>query len=166
MKVKPIARAALIAALYLALTLALAPLSFGIVQVRLAEALTLFVVLCPEAVAGITLGCFLANMLASSPIDMLIGTTATLLAALASRRVRNIRWKGLVLAAALPPVLFNAVIVGAELTWLYAPGAGPGALLLNMLSVGAGQLVSCGIGVFLVYIIEKNPSLNRLLTHP
>lgn len=162
MKPKQLARGAIIAALYLALTLVFAPISFGVVQVRLAEALTLLVVLCPEAVAGVVVGCFLANMAASAPLDMVVGTLATLLAALASRALRGVRWKGLAIPAALPPVVFNAVIVGAELTALYAPQWLAPVFLANMLSVGAGQLVSCGVGVLLVWVVEKNPTLDRL----
>ncbi|MDL2294245.1 QueT transporter family protein [Ruminococcaceae bacterium OttesenSCG-928-D13] len=170
---RQLVRAALIAALYAALCLALAPLSYGPVQVRLAEALTLLPVLCAEAVPGVAIGCFFANLLGGAPIDMLVGTGATLAAALLSRRLREVRWprstrgghKGLPIAAALPPVLLNALIVGAELTLLYFPAGSPAAVwLANMASVGAGQLISCGLGVALVWLVERQPTLHRLLT--
>lgn len=175
-KTQTIARAAVIAAVYVALCLVFAPFSFGPVQVRLAEALTLLPILCPEAVLGVTVGCFLSNLIASAPIDMVVGTAATLLAALATRKLRHMRWHprrravgaaqnpGLPLAASLPPVLFNAVIVGAELTLLYFPaGAGIGIYLMNMLSVGVGQLVSCcGLGLLLIWSIERKPALRKL----
>ena len=166
MKVRQLVRAAAIATVYVALCLVLSPLSYGPVQVRFAEALTLLPVLCPEAVVGVTLGCFLANMISGVPVDMVVGTLATLLAALATRRLRNVRWKGLPLAASLPPVLFNAVIVGTELTLLYFPaGSSIGIYLMNMASVGAGQVVSCCIlGVLLVWAIEKTPALRRLFS--
>lgn len=157
-------RAAMIAAVYVALCLALAPLSFGTVQVRFAEVLTLLPVLCPEAILGVSLGCFLSNMVASAPVDMVVGTAATLLAALVSYKLRKVRFKGLPLASALPPVLFNAFIVGIELTLLYSPANAPPTLyLINILTVGAGQLVSCMLlGVLLVWFIEKNAPLRRL----
>ena len=159
---RPLARAAVIAALYVVLCLVLAPLSFGVVQLRFSEALTLLPVICPEAVIGVTLGCFLANMLASSPIDMLVGTLATLLAALLSYKWRGIRWKGLPLASAAPPVIINALAIGIMLTLLFTPGAAWPVYLANIGSVGAGQLLSCGVlGIGLVRIIEKNPSLLR-----
>ena len=165
MNTRKLARAAIIAALYVALCLALAPLAYGTVQIRFAEALTLLPVLCPEAIIGVTLGCFLANMFYGMPVDMIVGTLATLLAALATYRLRNVRWKGLPLAASLPPVLFNAIIIGAELTILFTPGAAAPVYFANMASVGLGQLVSCSIlGVLLVWLIEKNKPLHRLLT--
>lgn len=159
-----VARTGAIAALYAGLCLVLAPLSYGPVQVRVSEALTLLPVLCPQAVVGVTLGCFIANALASAPLDMLVGTVATLLAALATRRLRHLRFKGVPVVASLPPVLFNAVLVGAELSFLYlAPGSPAALWLLNMLYVGAGQLVSCcGLGLLLIYSIERNPTLQRL----
>ena len=163
MNIRKIVRAGLIAAVYVALCLALAPLSYGPVQVRVSEALTLLPVLCPEAVIGVTLGCLIANLFTGMWLDVVVGTTATLLAALATRRLRNVRFKGLPVAASLPPVLFNAVLVGAELTLLYLPAGSPfAAYAINMASVGAGQLVSCcGLGLLLVWAIERNPALNR-----
>lgn len=164
MPVRKLVRAAVIAAVYVALCLVLAPLSFGPVQIRLAEALTLLPVLCPEAVLGVALGCFLSNMIASAPVDMVVGTAATLAAALLTRKLRGARVKGLPLWASLPPVLINAVVVGIELTLLYFPPASPaGVYALNMLSVGAGQLVSCCVlGLLLVWGIERSPALRRL----
>lgn len=162
--VQSLVRAALIAAVYAALCLALAPLSYGPVQVRLAEALTLLPVLCVEAVPGVAIGCFVANLLGGVPIDMVVGTAATLAAALLTRRLRSVRWRGLPLAGALPPILVNALVVGAELTVLYFPAGSPPAVwLANMASVGAGQLVSCGLGVGLVWLIEKQPTLKKLV---
>ena len=157
-------RAALIAAVYVVVCVVFAPFSFGPVQVRLSEALTLLVVLCPEAIVGVTLGCFLSNAIASAPIDMIVGTGATLLAALASYALRNIRWKKLAIPASLPPVLLNALIIGIELTLLYTPAPrATGVYLLNILSVGAGQVISCTLlGVLLVYGIEKRPALLAL----
>ena len=157
-------RAALVAAVYVALCLVLAPISYGPVQIRVSEALTLLPVLCPEAVVGVTLGCFVANLFTGVPLDMVVGTLATLLAALCTRRLRQVRWRGLAAAASLPPVLFNAVFVGAELTLLYLPAGSPAWMwLLNMATVGAGQLVSCcGLGLLLLWFIEKRPALKRL----
>lgn len=166
MSIKKLVRAAVIAAVYVALCLVLAPLSFGPVQIRFAEALTLLPVLFPEAVLGVTLGCFLSNMLASAPVDMVVGTAATLCAALLTRKLRNHCIKGLPIWASLPPVLINAVVVGAELTILYFSPASPaGVYLFNMLSVGAGQVVSCcGLGLLLVWAIRRNKGLRRLLS--
>lgn len=157
-------RAALIAAVYVVLCLVLVPISYGSLQIRVSEALTLLPVVCPEAIVGVTIGCFLSNMIASAPIDMLVGTFATLLAALVTYRLRGVRWRGLAAAASIPPVLFNAVIIGIELTLLYFPENTAASVLgVNMLTVGAGQIISCSVlGVALIHIIEKSPALLRL----
>lgn len=167
MSVKKLVRASAIAAVYVVLCLVFSPISYGPVQVRIAEALTLLPVLCPEAVVGVAVGCFLSNLLLSAPVDMVLGTVATLLAALLTRKLRNIRFKGLPLAGALPPVVLNALIVGAELTVLYYSAASPAPVwLYNMATVGAGQVISClGLGVLLVWAIEKQPVLRRLFVN-
>lgn len=156
---------ALIAALYVALCLVLAPLSYNAVQVRVSEALTLLPVLFPEAVWGVTIGCFLSNLYSMSPWDMLFGTLATLISAWMTLKLARVRTKGLPLAAALPPILVNAVIVGAEITYIFMPEtAGIEVLLFNMLTVGIGQLISCGVvGVVLVTVLERIPAVRRLM---
>lgn len=161
-----IVRGGLIAAIYVAVCLLLQPLSYGAVQIRVSEALTLLPVLTPDAIFGVTLGCLISNILSFSPIDMLFGTLATLTAALMTRRLAAVRVKGLPLAAALPPILVNAVVIGAEITLFFMPEAASLELLLfHMLTVGAGQVVSCLLlGVPLVKVIEKNTALKNIFT--
>ena len=158
-----IVRAALIAAIYVVLCIVFAPFSTAPVQVRVSEALTLLPVLFPEAIAGVTIGCFLSNLILSAPLDMVVGTFTTLIAALLTRKLRNIRWKGFAAVSSFPPVLLNAVVVGVVLTLIYyPPGTQIEIWLLNMASVGLGQLISCSIlGVLLVYGIEKNPLFKK-----
>lgn len=165
-RMQKITRTGLIAAVYVVLCVAFGFISYGPLQLRFAEGLTLLPILCPEAVVGLTIGCFIANLIGGIPVDMVVGTLATLLAALATRKLRGVRFKGLPLAAALPPVLFNAVIVGAQLTILYFPaGSGAGVWAYNMLTVGAGQFAACfAIGVPLVVVIEKTPALKKAFT--
>ena len=80
--VRRIALAAVTAALYAGLTMALAPISFGVVQFRVAEALTLLPFIMPEAVPGLFVGCLLANFLGGfGIIDVVFGSAATLAAA-------------------------------------------------------------------------------------
>ena len=159
-------RAAVIAALYVSLCIVFAPASSGPVQVRVSEALTLLAVFSTEAIVGVTIGCFLSNMIISAPIDMIVGTLATLIAGICTYRMRRSRVRGLAVIPSLPPIFINAVIVGAELTLLYFPaGSAPKVWLINMLSVGAGQIVSCAIlGVPLVFFVERNPLLHKAMT--
>ena len=117
--VRKLARCGVVAAIYVVLCLALQPLSYGAVQVRVAEALCLLPVFGTEYILGVVLGCFLANLLGSTIVDVIFGTLATLLACLVTYKLRNIRIKGLAVAASLPPVLFNAVILGIEIAVMF-----------------------------------------------
>ncbi len=164
MNVKRLVRCAMIAAVYVTLCLVLAPLSYGTVQIRVAEALTLLPVFGPEYIVGVTLGCLLANLLGSTMVDVVFGTLATFLACLVTYSLRKTRVRGLAIPASIPPVLFNAVIVGGiELTFFMGEtGATAKIALLNALSVGLGEVVSCMIlGVLLVKLIESVPALRH-----
>lgn len=157
-------RCGMIAAVYVVLCLALQPFSYGAVQVRLAEALCLLPIFGPEYIVGVTLGCLLANALGSTILDVVFGTLATLLACLVTYRLRNLRIAGLALPAALPPVIFNALIVGWEISVFFSdtPATLP-VTLFNMLTVGLGEVISCCIlGVALVKLIEHNRALRRI----
>ena len=146
-----LARGAVIAALYTALTLLLAPISYGQLQIRLSEAMTLLPILLPEAVPALAVGCLLSNILGGCTIfDIIFGTLATLLAALCTRRLRGKFW----LAAAMP-VLFNGVIVGAVVHYCYSPAF---PLLLCMLTVAIGEAIACMIvGPLLIGALRRIP---------
>lgn len=168
--VRRMVRCAVIAAVYVVLCLVLAPFSYGAVQVRVAEVLCLLPVFGAEYIVGVTLGCFLANLFGSTIIDVVFGTLATLLACLVTYRLRHLRIKGLAIPASLPPVFFNAVIVGIEITVFftdYTVMSAPLWLLCvsNGISVGIGELVSCTVlGVALVKLIESNAALKQIFT--
>ena len=136
-----------IAAVYAGLTILLQAISFSAVQVRVSEALTLLPVLFPAAIPGLTVGCFLANIL--SPVgwmDMVFGTLATLIAAVLTRILR----KNLYLAA-LMPVLSNAIIIGIMLHVAFGE-----TLWMSMLTVGAGEALACFVlGIPLIKALEK-----------
>ena len=156
-------KGAVFAALYVTLCLALAPFSYGAVQVRVAEALCLLPIFGREYITAITLGCFLANLLGSSTIDVIFGTLATFLACIGTYHLRHVRIKGLALPASLPPVLCNAVIVGLEISFFFmdTPATLP-VVLMNMLAVGIGEVISCTVlGVAMVKLIEANPALKE-----
>ncbi len=156
-------RCAMIAALYVVISIVFLPLAFGAVQARISEALTLLPVLTPLGVAGVTLGCLItntygvaagANILGAA--DILLGTTATLIAALMTRGLRRYRIGGLPVLASLPPVLVNAVVIGAELTYAEVNTLHTPLLWFNMLQVGLGQLVSCTVlGLVLIWGLER-----------
>ena len=97
--VRKLARCAVVAALYVVLCMALQPLSYGAVQVRVAEALCLLPVFGAEYIAGVVLGCFLANLLGSTIVDVILGTLATLLACVVTYKLRNVRIGGLAIPA-------------------------------------------------------------------
>ncbi len=135
---------AVIAAVYAALTIVLAPISYGPLQFRVSEALTVLPFLMPCTVWGIFAGCFLANLYTGSVLDIVFGSLATLLAGLCTawfgKRGSTVKNR---LLGCLMPVLFNAVIVGAVLTWGYqfrefeSPLASYG---FNALTVGIGEI--------------------------
>ncbi len=138
-----IAVSALIAAAYAALTAALAPISYGPVQFRVSEVLTVLPFFMPSTVWGLFAGCILANLYTGSVLDIVFGSLATLLAGLGTasfgKRGSSVRNR---LLGCLMPVLFNAVIVGAVLTWGYGFGEFPDPLLswgFNALTVGLGE---------------------------
>ena len=148
---------AVIAALYAALTLGFQAISYGAVQFRISEAMTLLPVLFPEAVPGLTVGCLISNLfnpMGANVYDIVFGTLATMLAAVCTARMR----RASIWLRALPPVVCNAVIVGCVLTYAY----GINALFFNMFTVGLGQAVVCyALGVPLVRLLEKQPLLKK-----
>lgn len=143
---KFIVRSAAIAALYAGLTLALAPFSYGPVQVRVSEALTILPLFFPEAIPGLFVGCLLANI-PTGLWDMLIGSLATLTAAAVTRASRRI-WLGVI-----PPVVFNALLI--PVVFLTNPEF-TDPYWLNMLTVGLGELISVvGCGVPLYFALKR-----------
>lgn len=146
---KTLTRIALIAAAYSVISLILAPLSFGTLQVRVAEALTVVPLIYPPAILGLTLGCFITNLVGVFMganllgfADVLIGTLATLIAAFLTYRFRNITVKGFPLLALAMPVLVNGLVVGAELAYALAPEFTPAMVLIFGLDVAIGELIA------------------------
>lgn len=150
---------AVIAALYMVLTLLAAALNlaYGPVQFRFSEALTILPIFTPAAVPGLAIGCLLSNIWSGYGVpDMVFGTLATLLAAVGTRMLRNIRLKKIPYLAPLPPVLFNAVIVGLEIAFLSPGGFVWPGFWSAALSVGAGELIVCYVlGLPLAAALEK-----------
>jgi len=133
-------RAAIIAALYVALTLlaSVLGLASGVIQVRISEALTILPVFTQAAVPGLTAGCLLANLMTGcAPWDVVFGTLATFLGAIGTRALRNRP-----VLAMLPPILSNTLIVPFVLSRVYGV---PDSIPYLMLTVGIGELISCGV---------------------
>ena len=148
--VRKLVHCGVVAAIYVVLCLALQPLSYGAVQVRVAEALCLLPVFGAETI-----------------VDAIFGTLATLLACLVTYKLRNVRFKGLAIAASLPPVLFNAVIIGIEIAVMFPDPTSSApiwlACITHGISVGIGELISCTVlGVVLVKLIESNAALRKV----
>ncbi len=137
---------AMIAALYAALTLLLAPISYGAIQCRISEAMTLLPLLLPQAIPGLAVGCLVANLLSPVAIwDVLFGTLATLLAAIGTYALRKKP-----LLAALCPVVSNGLIVGAVLSIFYAL-----PLWLTMLQVAVGEAAAVALGFMLIHVLRR-----------
>ncbi|MBQ8683776.1 MAG: QueT transporter family protein [Clostridia bacterium] len=153
---------AVIAALYTALTICLAPISFGLVQCRVSELLTILAAYTPAAVPGLIVGCMLSNLIGltmgsniAGALDILLGTLATGVAAWLSWRWRGRRTLGLPVLSTLPPVVTNALIVGTELA-LVSPVFTLQVWSIQVGLVAAGQAVACiGGGLLLAKVLEK-----------
>lgn len=165
-KIRFLVESAVIAAAYAALTLVIYPLSYGAVQFRLSEALTVLPVFTPAAIPGLSLGCFIANITGPySWIDAIFGTLATFLAAICTYYTRKIRFKNLPLLSLLFPVIFNALIIGLEINIFFLQGETftLTGFLISALEVGLGELVVCYFaGIPLCITIEKTKIFSRL----
>lgn len=154
MKIKYLAQAGIIAALYVVFTLIAnaAGLASGVIQVRISEALTVLPFFTPAAIPGLFLGCLLSNIIGGCVIwDIIFGSLATLLGALGTYAIRKKLpdW-----CAAIPPIIANTLIVPFVLSYAYEV---PDSIPFLMLTVGAGEVISCGIlGILLVKLLKPH----------
>ena len=142
-----ITRGAAIAALYAVVTIIFQPISFGLVQVRVSEALTLLPFLWIKAAPGIFIGCLFANMWGGSGLlDIILGSAATLAAAILTRYAPN------KFLAATSPVVVNALVVGSYLSYiLNAP------LPMSIFYIGCGEAIACyALGVPLLNFVSSS----------
>lgn len=155
-----ITQAAIIAALYVVLTLAINTfnLASGAIQIRISEALTILPFFTPAAVPGLFVGCLLSNFMTGAAIwDIIFGSLATLLGALGTYALRKWKW-----LAPLPPIAANTLIVPLVLQYAYQL---PGGIPYFMLTVGAGEILSCGIlGMLLLFLLQKHSRIFTLYT--
>lgn len=169
-----ITRMALLAAVYFALTFFLAPISFGPFQLRVSEALTVLPFFFPEAFLGLFIGCLLSNIAGTMMgvslglLDIIFGSLATLLAGYLTMKIGKLSQSDTgsvtkyMWLAPLPPVIVNAIVIGALLTYVLTPEAGIAAFPIFAAEVGVGQLAACyGLGIPLMYGMKKlAPRLN------
>ena len=144
-------QAAMIAALYVVLTMLANALGLAnhAIQVRFSEALTILPYFTPAAIPGLTIGCVISNLLTGCmPLDVVFGSCATLLGAVGTYLLRKYKW-----AAPLPPIIANTIIVPFVLAYVYMA---EGTIPYFMLTVGIGEVISCGIlGMILRGVLEK-----------
>ena len=143
---------AMIAAAYTVLTLLAAALNlaYGEVQFRFSEALTILPVFTPAAIPGLFLGCIISNTLTGCMLlDIIFGSIATLIGAAGTWFLRNkAKW-----LAPLPPIIANTIIVPFVLAYVYHA---EGAIYYFMLTVGIGEIISCGVlGMLLRTVLQK-----------
>ena len=151
-------QAAAIGAVYVVLTLLFAPLSFGEVQIRFSEALTILPYFTPAAIPGLFVGCIISNILGGCvPADIIFGSIATLLGAYFSYKLRSNRW-----LVPLPPVIANTVIVPFVLYYAYGVNL---PIPLMMVTVGIGEVISCVV-LCMILLTALSRYGNRIFGNP
>lgn len=146
-----ITQAAIIAALYVVLTLLANALGLAnyAIQLRFSEALTILPFFTPAAIPGLFLGCLISNLLTGAIVwDVIFGSLATLLGAVGTYLLRRVKW-----LAPLPPIIANTIIVPLVLYFAYRI---PGSIPYFVLTVGIGEILSCGVlGMLLLFVLQK-----------
>ena len=141
--------AAIIAAIYASLTLFISPLSYGAMQVRVSEVLLSFALLTPSAIPGLTIGCFLANVLGPNGIiDAIVGSAATLLGSFLAYKFRKLN----PFLALLPNILINGAAVGLELSVIFSTG---NSFLYCFAWVALGEALACYLFAIPLYKFLK-----------
>ncbi|MCR5273128.1 MAG: QueT transporter family protein [Lachnospiraceae bacterium] len=151
-KVQMLTQAALIAAIYVVLCVVFQPISYGEIQVRIAEALVVLPIFTPAAIPGIFVGCLLSNFIGGSIIiDVVCGSIASLIGAVGTYLLRNSKHAKVV--ALLPPIISNTIIV----PWVLKIGYGVNLPIpFMMLTVGIGEVIAVGLlGSVLIRALDK-----------
>jgi len=157
MTVRNLTYAAVIAALYVVLTMmpGLAEIGYGAVQFRVSEALCALALITPYAGIGLSVGCLISNIISPfGVIDMIFGTLATVIAVFAMYRLC-----GKPLLALAIPAIANGLIVGALITFGETNGFPMGVLLFNMGTVALGELVVCYLLGWPLYKITQRTGM-------
>ena len=147
-------QAAMIAAIYVALTYIFAPISFSEIQIRIAEALTILPVFTPAAVPGLFIGCLIGNTVSGALLpDIICGSLATLIGAFFTWKLRNAH----PFLAPVPPILANTLVVPFVLKYAYLVDL---PIPFMMLTVCIGEILSCGVlGLIFYYALRPHKEL-------
>ena len=144
-----LARAAVIAALYFALSVAFNAIAFGPVQFRVSEILVLLPLIFPEAIPGLTIGCFFTNFFFSpfGVFDMVLGTLATLIGAVGTYLLRRRP-----LLATLPPIIANTLLVPL----IFVLNDASSIYYISMFEILASQIITCIVlGLPFTFALKK-----------
>ena len=143
-------QAAMIAAIYVVLSYVFAPISFGEIQVRIAEALTILPLFTPAAVPGLFIGCLVGNIIGGALLpDIVFGSIATLIGAICTYLLRNQK----PVFGTIPPMVSNTIIVPFVLKYAYGVAL---PIPFLMVTVGVGEIISCGIlGMIVYYTLNR-----------
>ena len=162
MNLKQITKTAIIAALYCVLTLTFAPLSYGVVQLRISEVLTVIPKFSKSSIIGLSIGCLVSNYIgmaymgSAGMIDVVFGTLATFLAAVCSFCTRKNKW-----LVPLFPTLFNGLIVGGYLHFIAFKNVN---LFMCMFLVALGEgIVTYLFGIPFINFVEKHSKIGEIL---
>ncbi len=158
-RINYIINSALIAAAYIGLTFLgnIFGLSYGPIQLRISEILTILPIFTSAAIPGLTVGCFIANIASFNILDIIFGSTATFFAACLTYLFRNIKFKKLPLLAIASPVIINALVIGLEISIFFLPqGFYYFGFLISALQIGISQFIICfGLGIPFYYTLIK-----------
>lgn len=167
-KIRHLTKAAVIAAVYTVLTLLSGAfgLAYGNVQFRISEAMCILPLFTSAAIPGLTVGCLISNIFSTvNPVDMILGSLASCLAAVCTRKCRFLTVRGFPFLSLLFPVLFNAVFIGAEIAFFSGADAFIPVFTANAMSVGAGEAaVIYTLGTALFFFIRKNDRMGSFLS--
>ena len=145
-RVRFMTQAAMIAAIYVVLTIFISAfhLASGAIQIRISEALTILPAFTPAAIPGLFIGCLISNLITGAMLpDIIFGSLATLLGALGTYFLRKYKW-----AIPIPPILANVLIIPWILSYVYGF---PGSIPYFVLTVGVGEIISCGVLGMILY---------------
>lgn len=152
-KIQFIVSQAIVASLYVVLTVIVGPFSYMAIQLRISEILILLCFYKKDYFIGLTLGCFIANLFSPMILyDITLGLLATVLSLIAIIKSKNLY------IAIIFPILFNGLIVGLELTLAYEL-----PYLVSCLEVALGEAIAMVLGLMIFKVLEKNEKIINLI---